>query len=278
MFLTLFFLLNAVVFAETWDSFSTLEQGKVYLFEEDSLKEIVSADGDISHWLYEKNVIVPYCDKVCTDAEGKDYFCSLLCGVRWNGSDTLLTEDIVWSMSYSFECQSESMKNFEPMRNMIQDGDASQISFFQWTYHTDLASEYTVCISEYINEPIFDSVITHAFIYQKKDYYHALCYLYETNIENDSVAPLYAMYCIYQDDETWNFSGSPQMKNVDWMNRNGKTSLIRLNNSFDCKQNSIRCSSSKYLGRRINGTSASECSSNVIIKNKQPTLQLKGCY
>lgn len=270
--LTLFFFLSyAILFAKTWDSFMPIEEGKAYLFDVDSLKVIGSADSDITH---EKNVIVPYCNKVCTDAEGKDYFCSLLCGIRWNGSDTLLTEDIIWFMAYSFECESESMRNFEPMQNMIQNGDASQISFFQWQHHTDLASEYTVCISEYLNDPIFDSVITHAFIYQKKNYYHALCYLYETIIENDSIAPLYALYCIYQDDGTFNFGGPPQMKNTNWMRKSETSSIMP--NVFKRNQKSPKQCPALYRSNiRINGTPAIPRSSNIIINNKQPKLQLK---
>ena len=267
--LTLFFFLSyAILFAKTWDSFMPIEEGKAYLFDVDSLKVIGSADSDITH---EKNVIVPYCEKGCGDADDDDV-CWWFCNIWWNGSDSQPTEDVVWFMAYSFECQSEPMRNFKPMQQMIQDGDASRLSFFQRSSHTDLTYEYAVCISEYLNESVFDSITAYAFIYQKKDYYYALCYLYEKFTENDY--PLYALYCIYQDDGTFNFGGPPQMKNTDWMRKSETSSIMP--NVFKRNQKSPKQCPALYRSNiRINGTPAITRSSNIIINNKQPKLQLK---
>ena len=115
-----FFLLNTISYAETWDSFTALEQGKAYLFDVDSLKVIGSADSDITH---EKNVIVPYCDSICSYSEIADnYNCKIRCGVRWNGNSKSPGEDFVWIMAYSRSCQDESMQKFEPMQKLIQNG------------------------------------------------------------------------------------------------------------------------------------------------------------
>lgn len=292
-----FFLLNTISYAETWDSFTALEQGKVYLFGEDSLKEIVSTDGDISHWLHEKNVIVPYCDSSCSYSElVDDYDCERGCGVRWNGNDSSAEEDDVWTMAYSLNCQNESMINFEPMRKLIQNGDATQLSLFKRNNERNLANEYAVCATEYINNEIFHSAIAHAFIYQKKGHYSALCYLYETSrAKYDEIIFMNPVYdisffedgeqlintifsidCVYQDDGTLNFGSSPQMKDIEWVGEYPEISSSVSDKYFNPKSHLNKApSSSRYLFYRINGAFAVPNSSNVIINNKQPKLQLK---
>ena len=289
-----FFLLNTISYAETWDSFTALEQGKVYLFDVDSLKVIGSADSDITH---EKNVIVPYCDSICSYSEIADnYNCKIRCGVRWNGNSNSPGEDFVWIMAYSLSCQDESMQKFEPMQKLIQNGDATQLSLFKQNNELNLALEYTVCATEYINSDIFHSAIAHAFIYQKTDRYSALCYLYEPSEAKydeiifmpptyyaspfetgaQSASSLFSMACVYQDDGTLNFGAPPQMKDTEWVNQYSATSSPVSNMYSNHKTHLNKCPSSKHFLYRINGTPTMNNSSNIIINNKQPMFQLKG--
>lgn len=110
------------------------------------------------------------------------------------------------------------------------------------------------------------------FIYKKYSEnfeYNALCnmMMYKTGCGYYS----YAIQCEFQDDGTLNFNKIPDAKMVP--ENFCSTQLISLNRRKGFKQKKDFANFSIY---KVNGTPDTKGSSNIIVKNKQSKLQLKG--
>lgn len=115
------------------------------------------------------------------------------------------------------------------------------------------------------------------FIYKKyyrKLEYAALCNLilnYSAYGNSSSLeTPFYKIQCVFQDDGTLNFDKIPNANSIS-------KEFCTTNSSLKIqKKNKVKDFFYQSLFFKVNGTFTSEGSSNIIIKNNQPTLQLKG--
>ena len=106
------------------------------------------------------------------------------------------------------------------------------------------------------------------FIYKKysdKFEYNALC-----NIRK-MVFPFYDIQCVFQDDGTLNFEKIPDVRTIP-----NDSCEIKLTHSSKLTVPHLKSIFANTLMFKINGTPATKNSSNIVIQNKQPVLQLKG--
>lgn len=108
------------------------------------------------------------------------------------------------------------------------------------------------------------------FIYKKysnRFEYSALCNMVKYKIDDGD---FYEVQCEFQDDGTLNFDKLPDVKNIS--ENFCSTHSIVINSSARFKQKN---NFAKQLLYKVNGMPVFKGSSNIIIKNKQPKLQLK---
>jgi len=273
--LLIFFLLASITFAETWNSFSIIEPGHEYAFDTDSLKkvdvgstnfefvikqncqchEVISIDNSFfyidSFVFFDENVFFTHADSIWI----------------WNTFDYECRTDIIEKLVKNGIASIEYFKNFTH--------DSSSSGFYNMTLPVEGIPIY---VNEYTTENSFDDVEVSAFIYQKDSSYKALCWFFLNNAkmeEKDSACPSSAVYCLYQNDGTLDFHNSLKMENTEWKQEHKILQCTSSTESIFFEKNEKLFYRENEPGFRLNGSSATQKSSNIIIKNKQPTLQLK---
>ena len=106
------------------------------------------------------------------------------------------------------------------------------------------------------------------FIYKKysdKFEYNALCNM------RIMITPFYDIQCVFQDDGTLNFEKIPDVRTIP-----NDSCEIKLTHSSKLTVPHLKSIFANTPMFKINGTPATKNSSNIVIQNKQPVLQLKG--
>ena len=230
--------------AKTWSSYTSMNCGISYAFTQDSLVQIRSTE-------INQDVVLSIS---CTDNGFDDTFPitdSIGNIVGWEEKHISVT-------GYSIHFFDES----NPAEDSL------------WAKHLNTWDTIdTIDIKEFIlfnNDSIsFDSIYrkdlrssSNFLILYKGANYNAFCH-----IKSGLCTGKYSISCQYQDDGSLRFAPFPKMPS---------------DCNYPAKINSIKKENTKKLQKIesyfVNGTHPIKSSSNVVIENKQPTLQLKGVH
>ncbi|MCF0216111.1 MAG: hypothetical protein HUK21_06520 [Fibrobacteraceae bacterium] len=253
----LIFLAAAFLWSKSWDNFVVLENGKHYFFGNDSIE--IAKENISQHNLYF------YAYSQCHEVDDfpENNFFSIARHLAIIKKTPNVIDDSIWLPSPT--------ENTNEVENFITKGSFSKdfFSFFDISKGTFFEFPNSNLDFSFLesSDSLFKYILVDFFVYKKESKYKALCYILSTPQSS-------ALYCRYQNDGSWNFEGGPIIQNSEW---------IWNAQYVDCSQTSnVKIKHPRFFTKKSNflfkadGTSASEGSSNIIIKNNQPTLQLKG--
>lgn len=273
--------LSAILWSKTWDSFTMLGNNDRYFFGNDSLEHL-AADAN-------RNGIYIYSNRYCYGGlkHDLDYDMHVVkdtCAFEKTPFD-YVTNDSIWIPKETFgKGALDTLKflNGAFAKDDFEYLDISQESLLKMTTN----NSYDDFLTVYDSTLKYFRVDVNLFVYQKYLAYKALCYRIYSWSSYGS-----ALYCRYQDGESWNFGGGVFFDRSLWKDDgpycdDDYTDVCydERNHPYYChlgmKENSFiyRPFRKEYSCQyKVNGTAATKKASNVIIqKKKQPKLQLKG--
>ena len=272
--------LSVVLWSKTWDSFTMLGNEDRYFFGHDSLEHL-AADAN-------RNGIFIYSIRYCYGGLKHDMDYGMRKVVQFNAFEKTpfdyVTNDSIWIPKENFgKGTLDTLKflNGSFAKDDFEYLDISQDSLLKM----NTKNSYDDFLTVYDSTLKYLRVEVNLFVYQKHLAYKALCYRIYSWSSYGS-----ALYCRYQDDESWNFGGGVFFERSLWNDtgyecdyddyrcNDGSDSIYcygsRINDNIIIHRNLHIDNSYPY---KVNGTPATKGSSNIIIqKKKQPKLQLKG--
>ena len=243
----LLIILLAFIFSQArfWDSYTSMDCETSYTFSQDSLVQIKSAQNNQNALLSIKCIesgyddIIPITDSVGNIINWEEKHISVIGYSVHFYNELKQAEDSLWARHLNFFNTEETFDTTDAKNYILFNNDSIS---FDSIYNKELHSSGNFLI-----------------LYKGKNY-NAFCH-----IMSGLCTGKYSISCQYQDEGSLNFDPISQIpSDCDYLDkitpaRHGKIKTSR-----------------KHSAYKANGTSAPETSSNVIIKNKQPTLQLKG--